>query len=153
MTAAGWILTLFVVFTVCLGIAASFSPEALTMMGDWIGCEIDGNKSLVTAAALENILIFSMGSITVMTVGKIMQSISKEDTPFTEQNADRMRMISIIYFISAFLFLVLGYFMNRGIAGAAFLFLGSLLVSVVMYCIALMCQYGSLLQKESDETL
>jgi RsiW-degrading membrane proteinase PrsW (M82 family) len=153
MTVAGWILAVFVIITVCLGIASSFSDDAFNMMIDWIGHGEDESMKILTAAALENILIFSMGSITVITIGKVMQSISKEDSPFTEKNADRMRMISIIYLISAFLLLILGYFMNRGLAGTAFLFLGSLLVSVVMYCIALMCQYGSLLQKESDETL
>ena len=82
-----------------------------------------------------------------------MDSISKENSPFTELNADRMVLISMIYFVSSFLLLTLGFVVERRATESVFIFLGTLLVSVVMYCLALMCRYGAILQKESDETL
>lgn len=153
MRAAGMILAILVVVTIGLGIASLVTGDVSDMLLTWIGQTDDKGTGILVAATLENILILSMGAITVLTIGRVMGSIAKEDSPFTELNADRMALISVTYLISSFLLLILSYVAEGRITESVFLFLGSLLVSVVMYCLALMCHYGAILQKESDETL
>lgn len=153
MKVAGVILTILALATIILGVISLITGDVSDILLSWIAQNADAGTKIITAATLENILILSMGAITVMTIGNVMGSISKEDSPFTELNADRMARISVIYLISSFLLLILSYIVEERITESVFLFLGSLLVSVVMYCLALMCHYGAILQKESDETL
>ncbi|WP_400152534.1 hypothetical protein [Candidatus Methanarcanum hacksteinii] len=153
MTIAGMILAISVIVTIGLGIISLITGNVSDILLSWIGHNGDEGTKIIVAATMENILILSIGSITVITIGNVMDSISKENSPFTELNADRMVLISMIYFVSSFLLLTLGFIVERRATESVFIFLGTLLVSVVMYCLALMCRYGAILQKESDETL
>ncbi len=153
MRIAGIVLAALVVVMIGLGVVSLVTGDVSDMLLAWIGQNDDVGTSIVIAGTLENILILTMGAITVVTIGNVMGSISKEDSPFTELNADRMVSISVLYLISSFLLLILSRMVERRVTESIFLFLGSLLVSVVMYCLALMCHYGAILQKESDETL
>jgi len=153
MKVAGIVLAALAIVTIGLGIVSLVTGDVSDILLTWIGQADDVGTSIIVAGTLENILILSMGAITVVTIGNVMGSIAKEDSPFTELNADRMASISVIYLISSFLLLILSCMVERRITESVFLFLGSLLVSVVMYCLALMCHYGAILQKESDETL
>ncbi len=153
MKVAGIVLAALAIVTIGLGIVSLVTGDVSDILLTWIGQTDDVGTSIIVAGTLENILILSMGAITVVTIGNVMGSIAKEDSPFTELNADRMASISVIYLISSFLLLILSCMVERRITESVFLFLGSLLVSVVMYCLALMCHYGAILQKESDETL
>ena len=153
MTIAGMILAILVIVTIGLGIISLITGNVSDILMSWIGHNGDEGTKIIVAATMENILILSIGSITVITIGNVMDSISKENSPFTELNADRMVLISMIYFVSSFLLLTLGFIVERRATESVFIFLGTLLVSVVMYCLALMCRYGAILQKESDETL
>ena len=153
MTIAGMILAISVIVTIGLGIISLITGNVSDILLSWIGHNGDEGTKIIVAATMENILILSIGSITVITIGNVMDSISKENSPFTELNADRMVLISMIYFVSSFLLLTLGFIVERRATESVFIFLGTLLVSVVMYCLALICRYGALLQKESDETL
>ena len=153
MAIAGMILAISVIVTIGLGIISLITGNVSDILLSWIGHNGDEGTKIIVAATMENILILSIGSITVITIGNVMDSISKENSPFTELNADRMVLISMIYFVSSFLLLTLGFIVERRATESVFIFLGTLLVSVVMYCLALMCRYGAILQKESDETL
>ena len=153
MTIAGMILAILAIVTIGLGIISLITSNVSDILLSWIGHNGDEGTKIIVAATMENILILSIGSITVITIGNVMDSISKENSPFTELNADRMVLISMIYFVSSFLLLTLGFIVERRATESVFIFLGTLLVSVVMYCLALMCRYGAILQKESDETL
>lgn len=153
MTIAGMILAISVIVTIGLGIISLITGNVSDILLSWIGHNGDEGTKIIVAATMENILILSIGSITVITIGNVMDSISKENSPFTELNADRMVLISMIYFVSSFLLLTLGFIVERRATESVFIFLGTLLVSVVMYCLALICRYGAILQKESDETL
>ena len=48
---------------------------------------------------------------------------------------------------------VLGLLGPHGVLFAAFVFFGCILVSVILYSLALIVRYGSVLQNESDHTL
>ena len=100
MTIAGMILAILVIVTIGLGIISLITGNVSDILLSWIGHNGDEGTKIIVAATMENILILSIGSITVITIGNVMDSISKENSPFTELNADRMVLISMIYFVS-----------------------------------------------------
>ena len=102
---------------------------------------------------LETLLIQTMGFITLRIIHGFMDSIYRDHSPFTNGNVVRLKSLGWTYLISSVFLALLDFVSNSSVSDALFLCLGSLLVSVVMYCLALVFRYGCLLQKESDETL
>ena len=152
MYVAEYVLAALAVATLALIIASFFSEAAEDFITEWVGTDADETYRRV-AAALKFMMIWVMGFLTVKGVHDIMCDIRDEHSPFTEANTDRMILISKIYLIGAIVLLALDIFAGTQIAFTVFVFLGCLLISVVMYCLALVCRYGGVLQKESDETL
>ena len=137
---------------VVLGIVAQFSDSGKDFLLDLIGSDgSDGVKSF--ASFIVVLSIFVLGFITVRMIHDTMVSIMTEYSPFIPENARRTKIVSISFLVAAFLFLLFGILAGKGIIELLFLFFGSILVSVVMYCITIIVRYGTLLQKESDETL
>lgn len=153
MRFAEFVIAVIVIATIGLGAASLFSEQAKEIYDVWVmGTDSDSIVRNV-AAFLETLMIWVMGFITIKAIHDIMCSIRDEHSPFTEINTARMKMISLIYLGSSFIILLLEALAGRSVFQAVFVFLGCLLISVVMYCLALMCRYGTGLQRESDETL
>ena len=137
---------------VVLGVVAQFSDPGKDFLLDLIGS--DGSDGLRTFASFMVVLfIFILGFITVRMIHDTMVSIMTEYSPFIPENARRTKVVSISFLVASFLFLLFGILAGKAIIELLFLFFGSVLVSVVMYCITIIVRYGTLLQKESDETL
>lgn len=100
------------------------------------------------------ILVGLSAAMTVMLMN-IARSISREYSPFTAKNVNRLEVVSLLYLASPVAMAPLIYYVAGGIdAGTVIgLTLGSILIAAVFYCIALVFRYGAYLQKESDETL
>lgn len=142
-----------VLITVALGIASLFSDPGKDMFIQWIGSKsMDGTLTLVSSF-LVTTLLFVMGFITVHVVYGLMVALMTEYSPFIPENAKRMKTVSMTYLFSSVFILVFGYLGDKGITELLFLFFASLMISVVMYCLTIICRYGVLLQKESDQTL
>ena len=144
---AGMILAMLV-----LGIVSQFSDSGKDFLLDLIGSNgSDGVKTFASFIVI--LLIFILGLITVWMVHDTMVSIMTEYSPFIPENAKRVKTVSLSFLFASVLFLAFGLLAGKGVAELLFLFFGSLLVSVVMYCLTIIVRYGTLLQKESDETL
>ncbi len=152
MYVAEYVLIALTIATAALIIASFFSDAAEDFIRDWIESSSDERYRMV-AASLKYLIIWIMGFLTVKGVHDIMCDIRDEHSPFTEANTDRMKMISLVYLAGAFILLILDIIAGTPVAFTVFVFLGCLLITVVMYCLALVCRYGGVLQKESDETL
>ena len=126
---------------------------SVQFFNDWLHLSGDSDNVVKISACIQLVLIMALGSFTVAMLGMIMRSVSAEHSPFTRENAKRMKLMSLSYLISSFLLLILGILRGMNVSEIIFLFLGTLLVSVVSYCLALMCMYGRILQEESDTTL
>lgn len=153
MLVAVFVLAAIVVAAVVLSIAAVFSDQAEEILLDWIWADASDTAFHKAAAAVKFIMIWILGFITIKGLYDVMCTIRDEHSPFTEINTKRLIIITWVYLISAFIFLMLDIAIQTKPAEAIFMFLGLMLVSVVMYCLALICRYGAVLQKESDETL
>lgn len=152
MYVAEYVLIALTIATAALIIASFFSDAAEDFIRDWIESSSDERYRMV-AASLKYLIIWIMGFLTVKGVHDVMCDIRDEHSPFTEANTDRMKMISLVYLAGAFILLILDIIAGAPVAFTVFVFLGCLLITVVMYCLALVCRYGGVLQKESDETL
>ena len=139
--------------TVILGIASQFSDSGKDMLFDWIGVNGSDSTLKIFSSFFVTTLIFILGLITVWMVHDIMVSIKTEYSPFVAENAKRIKTISMAFLFSSVFLLVFGFLAEKGVTELLFMFFGSLMVAVVMYCLTIVCRYGVLLQKESDETL
>ena len=153
MLVAEFVLIAIIIATIIIGIAALFVDEAESFILDWTA--VSGSDSMLrkVSSVLKFIMIWVLGFLTVKAVHDIMCNIRDEHSPFTEENTRRMILVSLIYLGAAFVFLILDILIATRPGEAIFLLLGLTLISVVMYCLALICRYGAVLQKESDETL
>ncbi|MBR4182051.1 MAG: DUF2975 domain-containing protein [Candidatus Methanomethylophilaceae archaeon] len=122
------------------------------LLSTWVGAN-DVTAASGIAAVVEMLMILSLGLVTVVVIYRFMKAIEREHSPFNTENVDAMRFLSKTYLIFSVLFAVVDWIARESLTIAMFLFFGSILVGVVIYCLALAFRYGSVLQKESDETL
>jgi len=78
----------------------------------------------------------------------IFKDISIDDTPFEYKQAKRIRKIAIYYLIISLM-----DFGSQGVSFSIGLNLVGIVGALMFWCIALIFEYGCVLQKESDETL
>ena len=151
MDIAAIVLAAIAAILIAMGIWSLFDASvSAKLFGDWLHLTGDPDAVKKASAIIQIVLILVLGSFTVAELGMIMKSIYREHSPFTEENASRMKMMSISYLVSSFLLMALGIMRGMNVSEIVFLFLGTLLVAVVSYCLTLMCRYGQLLQEESD---
>ena len=144
---AGLILAMIV-----LGILSQFSDSGKDFLLNMIGTDgSDGIRTFASFVVL--LLIFILGLITVWIVHDTMVSVMTEYSPFIPENAKRVKIVSMSFLFASVFFLVFGILAGKSIAELLFLFFGSLLAAVVSYCLTIIVRYGTILQKESDETL
>ena len=142
-----------IIATVAMGTVTLFSDALEDAFYDWIGLNPADETLKVVSAFILTVLVFTLGYITVRMVHDIMVSIKTEYTPFIPENARRIKAISMSFLFSSVFLLLFGFLAGLGARELLFMFFGSLMVSVVMYCLTIVSRYGALLQKESDETL
>lgn len=136
---------------IILGIMSFSSPDIRTMFTGLIKC---GNGDLALASAIiEMTLAFIAAYIVIKTMYFIMKSIQNEHSPFTQDNAERFKMITVTLLGAAIILPIFEYMNRSDIIVTVCLCLFLVLLTVVSYCITIMFRYGSILQKESDETL
>lgn len=149
MLAGEFVLVAFIVVTVTMGLGSLVSEavsEALDSLS-WIIGEYSGTRFV------EVVFILVLGTLTVDAVRRLMDTFQGSHTPFTDGNADLMKRVSVCYLVSSFILLALEIASGSTVSGALFIFLGTLLVCVVLYCLSIVFRYGTVLQVESDHTL
>lgn len=135
--------------TIVLGIGSAVSAEVREAVesASWL---IGGYSGV---SFVEIAFILALGAVTVDAVRRMMDSFQGSHTPFTDTNADLMKRMSVCYLVSSFVLLALEAASGSTVSEAVFIFLGTLLVCVVMYCLSIVFRYGTALQVESDHTL
>ena len=149
MAAGEIVLAACITITVILGIASMASDsfnEALEPFYAVFG-DLEGFRFA------ETVFILLLGSVTVDSIRRMMVTLRDSHTPFTEGIASSMKAVSLVYLVSSFVLLALEIAAGSTVTEALFIFLGTLLVCVVMYCLSIVFRYGAVLQDESDHTL
>lgn len=98
----------------------------------------------------------AIGSVIMLLCEKILGTVNSESTPFVAANVKRLKAIAILMaclsvvpsFISQIIGLILGS-TNLVLSVE----LGMVLIALVVWCLALIFEYGVSLQEREDETL
>ena len=112
----------------------------------------DSDLSLI-AGTIEITILFLAMFITVKVIHDIMVSITKEHSPFMEENSNGFKLVSMTFLIISVPLAVLEVLNRDDIVLSIIILLGCILICVVMYCLTIIFRYGYLLQDESDHTL
>ena len=112
----------------------------------------DSDLSLI-AGTIEITILFLAMFITVKVIHDIMVSITKEHSPFMEENSNGFKLVSMTFLIISVPLAVLEFLNRNDIVLSIIILLGCILICVVMYCLTIIFRYGYLLQDESDHTL
>lgn len=112
----------------------------------------DSDLSLI-AGTIEITILFLAMFITVKVIHDIMVSITKEHSPFMEENSNGFKLVSMTFLIISVPLAVLEFLNRDDIVLSIIILLGCILICVVMYCLTIIFRYGYLLQDESDHTL
>ncbi|MBO4502791.1 MAG: hypothetical protein J5707_03955 [Candidatus Methanomethylophilus sp.] len=154
MLAGTFVLLAIAVAVLALGISTFFWDGGKDILSGILGFDTATASDLrVTACFTEYVFVFLLATETVRRIYLVMVSIHKEHSPFNETNTDIVKTLSQIYLIASVVLLVIDILGERGVASAAFMFFGCILLSVVLYIFALIIRYGAVLQNESDHTL
>ena len=137
--------------SVALG-ALSFTSDDIREMFTSLIKSGDSDLSLI-AGTIEIAILFLAMSITVKVIHDIMVSITKEHSPFMEENANGFKLVSMTFLIISVPLAILEFLNRDDVILAIVIILGCILISVVMYCLTIIFRYGYLLQDESDHTL
>jgi hypothetical protein len=96
----------------------------------------------------------------------ILQDISRGETPFSEKQSKRIRLIAYLMFARVVLeslllvvitalypdgLIFLSYYASESSTPVIYLDFGALISAIVCYCISLAFEYGALLQRDSDD--
>ena len=112
----------------------------------------DSDLSLI-AGTIEITILFLAMFITEKVIHDIMVSITKEHSPFMEENSNGFKLVSMTFLIISVPLAVLEFLNRDDIVLSIIILLGCILICVVMYCLTIIFRYGYLLQDESDHTL
>lgn len=146
------VIIVFLAATLALGIGSAFSDGMGDILNTVTGLESPDDLQS-WAALLKIVAILALGAVTVYTVYLLMVSIRDEHSPFNDRNTGSIILLSKIYLVMSAVLLALSAAASDSIAMVAFVFFGCILLSVLLYCFALIVRYGAVLQDESDHTL
>ena len=154
MLAGTFVLLAIAIAVFALGISSFFWDGGDDLLSGILGFDVEPASDLKVAACfMEYVFVFLLATETVRRIYLVMVSIQKEHSPFNETNTDIVKTLSQIYLGASVVLLVIDILGERGVASAAFMFFGCILLSVVLYIFALIIRYGAVLQDESDHTL
>ncbi len=149
------ILVIVLALLALTGIIMVFFPDAvdiddiiITGVGD-----IVMTKGIIAVICWFAAAMIVVAIATLVILMRVMKAIRDEYTPFTKENVDRLRQLSILYVISPIVFVLIYLAVPDVMSGISSMIVGSLLVATLTYCVSLIFRYGMILQKESDETL
>ncbi len=105
---------------------------------------------------VQSFVMLALAVMLIFTAFRLLGSLRKEETPFTEVNGKRIRNMSFVLIAIepvTILFNIISNALNKEVFVVQSFGGMMLAAGFVMYCISLVFRYGCELQQESDETL
>lgn len=96
------------------------------------------------------IAVFVIGITAIVSVLRLLLSMRRDESPFTEENGIRIRRTGIMLMLIEPMCFLSDFIMNGSEAETYGLTFAS---GLILYCVSLVFRYGAYLQQESDETL
>ncbi len=153
MLAGTVILLILAVALSAVGVASLFSDGADDLLNSVLSTDHTTRPLIRGSYFSELLFLLLLAAVSVYVTFLVMKSVSAEHSPFNESNTRFAITLSRIYLASAFVFAILESLGSKQVASVLFMFFGCILVSVILYVLALIIRYGAVLQTESDHTL
>jgi len=127
-----------------------------------IGISITAEMGDSVTSAIQNISISTIALAVLFIASAFLKSIRSEYTPFIDKNVARLKSMAILIAIIEPIGLAINFFSNMlrpisadGIKTVTHSSMGGMVIvlGLIVYCIAIVFEHGSYLQKQSDETL
>jgi len=98
----------------------------------------------------------AIGSFIMLLCERILKTVNTERTPFVAENVKRLKIMAVLMaclsVVPSWLSQIVSFIMgNRNLLMSVEL--GMLLIALVIWCLALIFEYGVSLQEREDETL
>jgi len=132
---------------------SNFTIGRIKIISPFLFATIQGNTTdLFTGISSQSFFI----AILIVT-NRIFKDISLEYSPFLPKNIRRMRKIAILLLIDSLISPSIDTAIRKSISltatNSSFFNSEMIILAIVIYCFALIFQYGVELQQQSDETL
>ena len=150
-------MALFIVSSVIMFLPAFEEYTATVLVEDTVtGTEMAYTRNEVIAKGAWAISTVAIGSVIMLLCEKVLGTVNTESTPFVAANVKRLKVMSILMaclsvvpsWISQIVSFVLG---GRNLLMSVEL--SMILIALVIWCLALIFEYGVSLQQREDETL
>jgi hypothetical protein len=149
-------MVLLIVFAI---IAPSLDLESANEVIDvWdVSVPLDGSVDNFRALMMVTLLGSGIMVAILFVASSIFKDIGREGAPFTKENSNKIRVISLLLIaqyivIPPLQFLAVMIF-SPTTSPSVSLNLGAIIIVGIFYCLALIFEYGVELQRQSDETL
>lgn len=146
------LIVISIIATIMLAIAVLLNPSILfenPVVIDGVEGSLTLGQFLIYVAFLVFMLFVALAI--VMTLGSIFKSICEEYSPFIEVNYRRFRRVAELVLLTL-VFIPVRVMIGENINVFSD-FASTIIISVLIYALALIFHYGQYLQNESDETL
>ena len=139
-----------------LYLAFGDAVDSVTVQDDITGAPIDYDRTDIAVKGSFVVASLVVGSFIMLLAEKVLRTVDTESTPFVKENVRRIKNIAILMatlsVVPSWFSQIIGF-----ICGSRELImqveLGKLVLALVVWCIALIFEYGVALQEREDETL
>lgn len=152
---------LLILVSVALAMPGVIDMQEVTVEHTMTGTEIEWGKTELAAmlAAVFGTIVIS--GLVFLLCEKVLETVTDGGSPFVPENVSRIKGIAILtalngvipQFISQIVLLVLAMVNKTGADLALEVEFSSLVMALVIWCVALIFEYGVTLQQRDDETL
>ena len=150
-------IALFIVSVVVMCLPA-FAEHTETMMvqDNVTGTQIAYSRNDIIAKGTWAISAVAIGSVIMLLCERVLSTVNTEKTPFVVENVKRLKIISVLMAVLSVVPSWLAQIVSFILGDRSLLMeveLGMIMIALVIWCLALIFEYGVSLQQREDETL
>jgi len=148
-----------VILIVIMIIAPSLNLESVEeVINVWdVSMPLDGSVGNFRALMMVTLIGSGIMVAILFVASSIFKNIGREGAPFTKENSNKIRLISILLvtqtLVIPLLQLLTVMILSPATNASAPINLGTIFFAGMFFCLALVFEYGAELQRQSDETL
>lgn len=151
------VIAIFIVASVLMYLPAFREYTASIPVEDTLtNTEITYTRDEVLAKGTWAISAVAIGSVVMLLCERILGTVNTENTPFVAENVRRLKIMSVLMAVVSVVPSWLAQIVSFILGDRNLLMeveLGMLMIALVIWCLALIFEYGVTLQQREDETL
>ncbi|MBE6759813.1 MAG: DUF2975 domain-containing protein [Ruminococcaceae bacterium] len=151
------VIAIFIVASVLMYLPAFREYTASIPVEDTLtNTEITYTRDEVLAKGTWAISAVAIGSVVMLLCERILGTVNTENTPFVAENVRRLKIMSVLMAVISVVPSWLAQIVSFILGDRNLLMeveLGMLMIALVIWCLALIFEYGVTLQQREDETL